>query len=571
MEQFLPTSRKELDALGYDNVDVILFSGDAYVDHPSFGPAVIGRVLEHEGYRVAIVPQPNWRDDLRDFTKLGKPRLFFGVTAGNMDSMVNRYTAAKRLRSDDAYTPDGRPDMRPDYTVTVYTTILKRLFPNVPVVLGGIEASLRRLTHYDYWSNSLKPSVLIDSGADYLIYGMGERPIVELAAQLRARTVTPATCSIPQVAVLQSIDAPLPQNALILPSHAKCLASKEQFALHFQQLEKAANVPFPQTLVEENGAVRVVVNPPYPLMTQEQLDAVYELPFTYKAHFRYKNKRIPALDMIQFSVCLHRGCFGGCSFCTIAAHQGRAIAWRSQESVLREVERLSHLENFKGYLTDLGGPSANMYGMRGVRTEVCAKCQRTSCLFPVKCKNLDASHASLSELYRKVRALPYIKKATIGSGIRYDLFLDRDGFLDNQGREYFANLLRYHVSGRLKVAPEHTEDHVLQCMHKPQFALYQTLWREFSKLNEKENLRLQLIPYFISSHPACTLQDMQRLSQKFRQQHLHVEQVQDFTPTPMTKSSVMFWSGINPDTMENVFVERDSRRKNRQKDCFFNT
>ncbi len=569
MEQFLPTSRKELDALGYDNVDVILFSGDAYVDHPSFGSAVIGRVLEREGYRVAIVPQPNWRDDLRDFTKLGKPRLFFGVSSGNMDSMVNKYTAARRLRSNDAYTPEGAPNMRPDYAVTVYTRILKQLYPDVPVVLGGIEASLRRLTHYDYWSDSLKPSVLVDSGADYLIYGMGERPIVALAAALRARTVTPATCTIPQVAVCYPKEVPLPAEAVELPSYVQCQGSKEQFARHFHAIELAANAQSPKTLTEDAGTCRVVVNPPYPTMNTDELDAVYDLPFTYKAHFRYKNKRIPALEMIQFSVCLHRGCFGGCSFCTIAAHQGRAIAWRSQRSVLQEVERLSRLDNFKGYLTDLGGPSANMYGMRGKRPQVCALCHRTSCLFPVKCKNLDASHAALTALYRKVRELPYIKKATIGSGIRYDLFLNEKGFLDAEGETYFTELLRYHVSGRLKVAPEHTEDAVLQCMHKPPFALYHTLWRVFSAQNDRERLKLQLIPYFISSHPACTLQDMQRLAQKFRQQRLHVEQVQDFTPTPMTKSSVMFWTGLNPDTLERVFVERDPRKKSRQKDCFF--
>ena len=609
---FLPTSRKELDTLGFQNVDIILFTGDAYVDHPSFGPAVIGRVLEHEGYRVAIVPQPNWRDDLRDFTKLGKPKLFFGVSAGNMDSMVNRYTAAKRLRSDDAYTPEGRAGMRPDYTVTVYTRILKKIFPDVPVVIGGIEASLRRLTHYDYWSDTLKPSVLVDSGADFLVYGMGERPMVALAAKMRQRTSLADLRTVPQIAyVCRDSEIPsategpgspaipagpessanhagpgspatptdlgsfsasdsTPASALLrLPSHAQCVAHKPLFATHFQQIEKAANQAQPPVLVEPQDQGRsVVVNPPYPLMTQAQLDAVYDLPFTYQAHFRYKGKRIPALEMIQFSVCLHRGCFGGCSFCTIAAHQGRAIASRSQGSVLREIDRLSQLDGFKGYLTDLGGPSANMYQMQGRDLALCRRCHRTSCLFPNKCKNLNDSHQPLLDLYAAVRNLPYIKKATIGSGIRYDLFLNKEGFLNAEGERYFNTLLEHHVSGRLKVAPEHTEDHVLACMHKPPFALYKTLSAQFEARTRRMGLKLQIVPYFISSHPACTMHDMEQLSRTFAQQHLHVEQVQDFTPTPMTKSSVMFYSGLDPDTLKPVFVERNPAKKQRQKSLF---
>lgn len=575
---FLPTSRKEMDTLGFQNVDIILFTGDAYVDHPSFGPAVIGRVLEHEGYRVALVPQPNWRDDLRDFTKLGKPKLFFGVSAGNMDSMVNRYTAAKRLRSDDAYTPEGRAGMRPDYTVTVYTRILKKLFPDVPVVIGGIEASLRRLTHYDYWSDTLKPSVLVDSGADFLVYGMGERPMVALAAKMRQHASLAELRTIPQIAyVCRDSEIPaaptsaLPDSPALLrlPSHAQCVAHKPLFATHFQQIEKAANQAHPPVLVEPQAQGScVVVNPPYPLMTQAQLDAVYDLPFTYQAHFRYKGKRIPALEMIQFSVCLHRGCFGGCSFCTIAAHQGRSIASRSKESVLREIDRLSQLEGFKGYLTDLGGPSANMYRMQGRDLALCRQCHRTSCLFPNKCKNLNDSHNPLLELYAAVRNLPYIKKATIGSGIRYDLFLNKEGFLNAEGERYFNTLLEHHVSGRLKVAPEHTEDHVLACMHKPPFALYKTLSAQFEARTRRMGLKLQLIPYFISSHPACTMLDMEQLSRTFAQQHLHVEQVQDFTPTPMTKSSVMFYSGLDPDTLKPVFVERNPAKKQRQKSLF---
>ena len=571
----LPTSRKELDALGYDNVDVILFSGDAYVDHPSFGPAVIGRVLEAQGYRVAIVPQPNWRDDLRDFTKLGKPRLFFGVSAGNMDSMVNHYTAARRLRSNDAYTPGGNAGMRPDYAVTVYTRILRQLFPGVPVIIGGIEASLRRLTHYDYWKDELFPSVLADSGADYLVYGMGERPIVELAAGLRAKAGHQVLREIPQIAYLRRGMPGVEtsgEGTVILPSYSACRKDKAVFARHFRMIEEQANRENSPVLIEPQGNENdeyVVVNPPFPPATTEELDAVYDLPFTYKAHWRYKNKQIPALDMIQFSVCLHRGCFGGCSFCTIAAHQGKQISSRSTASVLREIERLSALEDFKGHLTDLGGPTANMYRMHGIKREQCAVCRRTSCLFPNRCRNLDHSHAPLLALYKTVRDLPQIKKATIGSGIRYDLFLDRNGFLDNESESYFNTLLEHHVSGRLKVAPEHTEDNVLKYMHKPSFELYRKLSAAFYACNKNRGLKQQLIPYFISSHPGCTLKDMERLSAKFAKEGIKVEQVQDFTPTPMTKSSVMYYSGIDPDTGEKIFAERNMQKKALQKESFF--
>lgn len=571
----LPTSRKELDRLGYGNVDIILFTGDAYVDHPSFGAAVIGRVLQASGYRVAVVPQPNWRDDLRDFKKLGVPRLFFAVTSGNMDSMVNHYTAAKRLRSNDAYTPGGRPGMRPDYAVTVYTRILKQLYPNVPVVLGGIEASLRRLTHYDYWSDTLKPSVLIESGADYLVYGMGERPITVLARKIREHAALEEIRTIPQIAYLaagRDQIASAPEKILYLPSHTECLTSKKKFAEHFRVFEQQANVSDPLVLaepVDHKESRTVVVNPPYPLMTTAQLDRVYELPFTYKAHSRYKGKSIPALEMIRFSVCLHRGCFGGCSFCTIAAHQGKRISSRSPESVTAEIARLTTLEEFRGHLSDLGGPTANMYCMQGRNPALCDACKRTSCLFPVMCKNLDTSHKALLDLYRTVRNIPGVKKATIGSGIRYDLFLNEKGFLNEEGEQYFRELLKYHVSGRLKVAPEHTQDKVLGMMHKPSFALYRVLKREFLGETKRTGSRLQLIPYFISSHPGCTQRDMNLLAGIFKSENIRVEQVQDFTPTPMTKSSVMYYTGLVPETGDVVFAEHDMQKKALQKEGFF--
>lgn len=570
----LPTSRKELDRLGYGNVDIILFSGDAYVDHPSFGAAVIGRVLEAGGYRVAVVPQPNWRDDLRDFKKMGIPRLFFGVTAGNMDSMVNHYTAARRLRSNDAYTPEGRAGMRPDYAVTVYTRILKQLYPHVPVVIGGIEASLRRLTHYDYWSDTLKPSVLVESGADYLVYGMGERPITELAQKLREHMPLSEIRKTPQIAYIINNPAETDNSRQImyLPSHASCKRSKKVFAEHFRIFEQQANISDPPILAEplyDQAGKTVIVNPPYPLMTTGMMDEIYDLPFSYQAHPRYKGKRIPALDMIRFSVCLHRGCFGGCSFCTIAAHQGKKISSRSRESILKEVTRLTAMDQFKGYLTDLGGPTANMYKMQGRNRKVCDTCHRTSCLFPAVCKNLDTSHRQLLELYEAVRNVPGVKKATIGSGIRYDLFLNEKGFLNDEGKQFFSDLLRYHVSGRLKVAPEHTQDNVLRFMHKPSFELYHVLSEAFRRENIAQALKLQLVPYFISSHPGCTQRDMSLLAARFKKDRIRVEQVQDFTPTPMTKSSVMYYTGLVPETGKRVFVERNPQKKALQKEGFF--
>ncbi len=573
----LPTSKKELDRLGYAYVDIILFSGDAYVDHPSFGPAVIGRVLEAQGYRVALVPQPNWMDDLRDFKKLGKPRLFFGVTAGNMDSMVNHYTAAKRLRSNDAYTADGRPGMRPDYAVTVYTRILKKLYPDVPVIIGGIEASLRRLTHYDYWSDSLMPSVLVDSGADYLVYGMGERPIIRLARMMRNKATSGELREIPQIAYIAGTNNEIPVSSrqiLYLPSHAACLSSKKLFAEHFRIIEKQANTSNSPILAEpldtEDGPV-VVVNPPFAVMNTEEIDAIYDLPFTYEAHPRYKGKEIPALEMIRFSVCLHRGCFGGCSFCTIAAHQGKQITSRSRGSVLREVARLTKMEEFKGHLTDLGGPTANMYRMQGINRKICDACSRTSCIYPAICRNLDISHIPLLDIYQSVRNLPEVKKVTIGSGIRYDLFLGEKGFLNEDARRYFKELLEYHVSGRLKVAPEHTRDNVLRYMHKPSFHLYRILADEFRKETKRRGVKMQLVPYFISSHPGCTQHDMNILEREFQKENIWVEQVQDFTPTPLTKSSVMFYTGFVPDDGSKVFVERDLQKKALQKESFFHS
>ncbi len=566
--EWLPTSVKEVKALGWDYIDVILFSGDAYVDHPSFGAAVVGRLLQAEGYRVAIVPQPNWKDDLRDFRKLGAPRLFFGVSAGSMDSMVNHYTANIRLRSDDAYTPGGKAGFRPDYAVTVYTKILKQLYPHVPVVVGGIEASLRRLTHYDYWSDSLKPSVLVESGADLLIYGMGDKVVAEVARAMANGYNAKLLRKLRQVAFLADRDyvARLdPAHTLRLNAYEACVADKRAFADNFVQIETESNrMEQHTTLVEPVGDRFVVVNPPHAALTQEELDHGFDLPYTRLPHPRYEGKgAIPAYEMIKYSVNIHRGCFGGCSFCTISAHQGKFVSSRSERSILAEVDRVTAMPGFKGYLSDVGGPSANMYGMGGRDKTLCARCVRPSCLFPRMCPNLDNSHSRLLELYRKVTARKGIKKAFIGSGIRYDLF-DR-----NDNGAYLREVIVNHTSGRLKVAPEHTEDHVLRLMRKPPFELFERLNVDFRRICASENLRYQLIPYFISSHPGCTETDMKRLSEKMHGLHFNLEQVQDLTPTPMTLSSVMFYTGFDPYTGEKLYVARDQDDKRRQKSWFF--
>lgn len=563
---FLPTTTKEVRARGWEQLDVILFSGDAYIDHPAFGAAVIGRLLEAEGYRVAIVPQPNWRDDLRDFTKLGTPRLFFGITAGSMDSMVNHYTANIRLRSNDAYTPGGKAGFRPDYAVTVYTQIVKRLFPHVPVVVGGIEASLRRLTHYDYWNDSLKPSVLAESGADLLIYGMGERVVQQVARALRNGYNAKLLRKLRQVAFMAGkdyVERLDPAETIRLHSYEECARDKRAFGENFTVIETQSNLMEPTaTLVEAVGDRYVVVTPPNTTLTTEELDHSFDLPYERAPHPRYNGKGdIPAWEMIKHSVNIHRGCFGGCSFCTISAHQGKFINSRSERSILDEVRRIASMPGFRGYLSDVGAPSANMYRMGGRDKELCRRCRRPSCLYPKMCPNLDNDHRPLLALYEKIRAVKGIKKAFVGSGIRYDLFDDSP---------YLATVVKHHTSGRLKVAPEHTEDAVLKLMRKPPFALFEQLNADFQHICRREGLPYQLIPYFISSHPGCTERDMRSLSAKvLGKLHFNLEQVQDLTPTPMTLSSVMFYTGENPYTHEKVYVARSQEEKRRQKAYFF--
>ena len=574
-KQWLPTTRKEVEHLGWDYIDVILFSGDAYIDHPSMGAAVIGRVLEAHGYRVAIVPQPNWQDDLRDFRKLGKPRLFFGISAGAMDSMVNHYTANRRRRSDDAYSPNGKAGLRPDYPTIVYSQILRRLYPDVPIVVGGIEASLRRLAHYDYWQDRLRPSILIDCPADLLIYGMGEKTVVEIADALACgKSIKELTC-IPQTALVTPIDA-MPEEResdshFILHSYEEALADKRRHAENFKHIEVESNRYHGRDVWQRTGNVAIKVNRTNPPMTTGEIDASFDLPYTRLPHPRYNGKRIPAYEMIRHSVNMHRGCFGGCAFCTISAHQGKFIASRSKQSIIREVKQVTEMEDFKGYISDLGGPSANMYRMSGRDLDKCSRCVRPSCLHPSPCPNLNNDHAPLLDIYRAVDDLPGVKRSFIGSGVRYDLAMhhNTDDKINNTNRRYIDELIIRHVSGRLKVAPEHTSDAVLQLMRKPSFRLFEEFKRIFDKVNEREGLRLQLIPYFISSHPGCQETDMAELAVKTKRLHFHLEQVQDFTPTPMTVSTEMYYTGYNPYTLEPVFTAITREEKLAQRKYFF--
>ncbi len=563
---FLPTTIQEVRARGWDALDVILFTGDAYVDHPSFGAAVIGRLLEAEGYRVAVVPQPNWRDDLRDFRKLGTPRLFFGVTAGAMDSMVNHYTANLRLRSNDAYTPGGRAGFRPDRAVEVYTRILKQLFPRVPVVIGGIEASLRRLTHYDYWDNALRAPILATSGADLLIYGMGDGVVEQVAQAMHNGYNAKLLRSIPQVGFLADahyagrLD---PTRTIRLHGLEECMADPRRLGENFTVIETQSNLMEPQTtLLEPVGGRLMVLTPPLWATQAGGLDRSFDLPYERAPHPRYAGRgTIPAWEMIRHSVNIHRGCFGGCSFCTISAHQGKFIRSRSEASILREVERITRMPDFRGTITDIGGPSANMYRMGGRDRDRCRLCRRPSCLHPQRCPNLDNDHRPLLALYEKIRAVKGVRRAFVGSGIRYDLFDDS---------RYLETVLQHHTSGRLKVAPEHTEEQVLRLMRKPPFAQFERLNEAFNRICRREGLPYQLIPYFISSHPGCREQDMRALAQKVLSRlHFNLEQVQDLTPTPMTLSSVMFYTGENPYTRERVYVARSQEEKRRQKSYFF--
>lgn len=574
-QPWLPTTKKEIEHLGWEEIDVILFSGDAYIDHPSIGCAVIGRVLESRGYKVAIVPQPNWQDDLRDFKKLGTPRLFFGISAGAMDSMVNHYTANRRRRSDDAYTPGGRAGARPDYPTIVYSKILKELYPDTTVVIGGIEASLRRLSHYDYWQQKLMPSILCQCPADLLVYGMGEKPILEIAERLSNGEKIGEIRDVRQTVLIEPMES-MPENSesdkdIVLNSYEECLKDKTKQSSNFKNIEIESNKWEGRTIWQQTGKKVIKVNPMYPPMTSEELDSFYDLPYTRLPHPRYRGKVIPAYEMIRHSITMHRGCFGGCAFCTISAHQGKFISSRSKESILREARKVTEMEDFKGYISDLGGPSANMYRMRGKDVEKCQKCLRPSCLHPQPCPNLNNNHAPLLEVYRAVDTLPGVKKSFIGSGVRYDLSMYKsgDGKIDKINREYIEELIAQHVSGRLKVAPEHTSPEVLKVMRKPDFSLFKEFNKVFDAINRKHGLNQQLIPYFISSHPGSTEETMAELAVITKQLHFHLEQVQDFTPTPMTVSTEIYYSGYHPYTLKPVYTAKSKEEKLAQRKYFF--
>ena len=573
---WLPITKKEVEKRGWDEVDVVLISGDAYVDHPAFGTAVIGRIIESEGFRVAIVAQPNWKDDLRDFKKFGRPKYFFGVTAGCMDSMVNHYTANKRLRSNDSYTPGGEAGFRPDYATTVYSNILKELYPDVPVLIGGIEASLRRVTHYDYWKDKLMPTILADSKADLLVYGMGEQPLREMLKRLKNGEDFSSLHDINQVAYLQNNDTEIANykdwETVELASHEVCLEDKIKYAANFKIVEVESNKWQANRIIQKVGNQTLVINPPFKIMDEQEIDASFDLPYTRMPHPKYKNRGpIPAYEMIKFSINMHRGCFGGCSFCTISAHQGKFIASRSEKSIMKEVEEVTKHPEFKGYISDLGGPSANMYRMKGKDESICARCTSPSCIHPVICSNLDTSHKPITEIYRKVDEHPKVKKAFVGSGIRYDLLVDdfNKNNKDNNHDEYMEQLITRHVSGRLKVAPEHTSDDTLRVMRKPSFKYFKLFKEKYDNISDKHNLNQPLIPYFISSHPGCEEADMANLAAETKDLGFRLEQVQDFTPTPMTVAEVIYYSGVHPYTLKPVYTAKTREEKQNQNRFFF--
>lgn len=574
LTDFLPTTKKEVELRGWDQLDIILFSGDAYIDHPAFGAAVIGRTLEAAGYKVAIVPQPDWHGDFRDFKKLGRPRLYFGIAPGAMDSMVNKYTANRRLRSEDAYSPDGRHDLRPEYPSIVYSNILRQLYPDTPIVLGGIEASLRRLTHYDYWKDRLRKCILCDAHADMIIYGMGEKQVVEIAKELETGISIKDLKNVPQTVYLckeEEIPGGINEDDIVLHSHESCLHNKKFQAENFKYIEEESNKKHAQRILQAVDNLYAVVNPPYPTMTTAEVDAAYDLPYTREPHPKYRGKTIPAYEMIEHSVNIHRGCFGGCAFCTISAHQGKFVSCRSKESILKEVKQVIEMPDFKGYLSDLGGPSANMYGMAGKNQKACEHCKRPSCVNPEICPNLNTDHSRLLDIYHSVDELSGIKKSFIGSGVRYDLLLhkSKDEKSNEAARQYTHELITRHVSGRLKVAPEHTSDRVLKLMRKPSFQQFYIFKRIFDRINREEGLRQQIIPYFISSHPGCQEEDMAELAVLTKDLDFHLEQIQDFTPTPMTVSTETWYTGYDPYTLEPIFSAKTPKEKLAQRQFFF--
>ena len=559
MSYFLPMNKQEMAQHHWDRCDFVYVIGDAYVDHPSFGHAIISRVLEAHGYKVGIISQPDWKNP-KSVTVLGKPKYGFLVMGGNMDSMVNHYSVFKHRRKMDAYTPGGVTGKRPDYATVVYCNLIRQAYKDTAIIIGGMEASLRRLAHYDYWSDKMKRSILLDSQADLLLYGMGERSIVEVADAL-ASGLSIHDCTFIDGTVYKAKDLDSVYDYLLLPSWQAVSTDKAEYARSFFRQYSNTDPFVAKRLVEPYSDREFVVqNPPQKPLSQQEMDDTYDLPYKYTYHPSYqKQGGVPAIREVQFSIASCRGCFGGCSFCSLTFHQGRIIQTRSHESILREAERMTHHPDFKGYIHDVGGPTANF------RRPACDKqltkgvCQNKQCLFPQPCRNLKADQSDFVELLHKLRALPGVKKVFIRSGIRFDYMLaDKDD-------TFFRELVKYHVSGQLKVAPEHVSDRVLNLMGKPKNAVYEKFLKKYEKLNQEEGLKQFVVPYLMSSHPGSTLEDAIMLAERVRDMGYMPEQVQDFYPTPSTISTVMYYTGLDPRTMKPVYVPKDPHEKAMQR------
>jgi len=556
---FLPITKEEIDALGWDAPDFVVVTGDAYVDHPTFGPAIISRVLEHFGYHVAILAQPNWRE-AKDFTRFGKPKFGFMVSSGNIDSMVAHYTVARRRRRDDAYSPGNKPGLRPDRAVLVYTKKIKEIYPDSPVIIGGLEASLRRFAHYDYWDDKIRPSILLDSGADLLTYGMGENQTIEIARRLYSgepiSTITDVrgTC----YAIPTKEYRPVP--AVDCPSFDQVCQSKKEYAVSCRKEQDEQDAVRGRRVIQRHGSMMLIQNPPMVPLTQEELDVVYDLPYERTYHPVYESMGgVPAIQEVEFSITHNRGCFGACNFCSIAFHQGRAITTRSEESVLREAKKLTESPHFKGYIHDVGGPTANFRNPSCEKQAKLGLCAGKKCLAPKPCPALQVDHSEYLGILRKLRALPKVKRVFIRSGIRFDYLIE------DKDDTFFRELVQYHVSGQLKVAPEHCSAAVLDSMGKPHIEAFLKFQKKYYKLCKEDGKEQYLVPYLMSSHPGSTLKDAVELALFLKRERLRPEQVQDFYPTPGTISTCMFYTGLDPYTLKEIYVPRTDQEKAMQR------
>jgi uncharacterized radical SAM protein YgiQ len=568
---FLPTTREEMEARGWTELDVLIVTGDAYVDHAAFGPILIARFLEGRGYKVGVVAQPKW-DSPADIARMGPPRLFVGISAGNLDSMLNKLTAQKKVRSEDQYSPDGSPHMRPNRASIVYANLCRQAFPGTPIVLGGIEASLRRIAHYDYWSDQVRRSILLDAKADILVFGMGERAAWEIAQRLdmgehlsRLRDIRGTAHVLPKKDWQPIADDPSrfvrDGKVVVLPSYEEVLADKQQFAVASRMFQYETNPHNGRRLLQVHGDQAVYFNSPAEPLGESEMDGLYDLPFQRTPHPSYGQARIPAFDTIKHSIVTMRGCFGGCTFCSITEHEGRIIQSRSEGSVLREVRALTRMDGFKGTITDLGGPTANMYKMTCKDDATESACRRLSCVHPGICENLVTDHAPLIDLMKKVRKADGIKKVFIASGVRYDLA--------ERSPEFVRELAQHHTGGQLSVAPEHNNDRVLGKMKKPSITSYERFAQAFCQASEAAGKEQYLVPYFITGHPGSTLKDTVELALYLKDNAMRPRQVQDFIPTPMAVATTMFYTGIDPLTMESVYSARDLREKRMMKALIF--